>query len=173
MIALATARFRAEKVREALAPFCERIEVAGSVRRARPFVNDLDFVVLATPYQLISFRQRASAMSTVVKSGDDIYIIRQKDGLQIDFYFARGPQNDLLETKPGNWGTVMLCRTGSKEHNIHLAQQAQRLGYKWETMLGVTLAVDMSGRTVLASETEEDIFKALEMDFIQPEDRER
>jgi len=173
MIPLATARFRAEKILTALAPFCERIEIAGSVRRARPVVNDLDFVVLVKPGQLMHFRERASLMNTVVKSGEDIYIIRAADGLQIDFYFAHGPTQDLLDSRPGNWGTVLLCRTGSKEHNIYMAQQAQRLGYRWETMLGITMAVDMSGRTVLASETEEDMFKVLEMEFIPPERRER
>lgn len=173
MIGLSTARLRAEKVIETLAPLCARIEVAGSVRRARPAVNDLDFVVLPLPGKLNAFRERASRMNTVVKSGEDIYIIRTKDGLQIDFYFAHGPTHDLLEYRPGNWGSVMLCRTGSKEHNIHLALQAQRLGYKWETMIGLTKPIDNNARTVMASETEEAIFALLGLDFIPPERRER
>lgn len=167
------ARALADKIAAALAPLCERIQVAGSVRRGRPVVNDLDFVVMLKPGELMAFRQRASAQASVVKSGDDIYIIRLKDGTQVDFYFARPPSRDLLVPIAGNWGTVLLCRTGSKEHNIYLAQQAQRLGYKWETMIGVTHAVDYSGRSVLASETEEEIFQALGLDFIPPERRER
>lgn len=173
MIGLHTALLYVEKVLGALSPLCARIEVAGSVRRGRPAVSDLDFVVLPRPEGLVAFRERASLMSTVVKSGEDIYIIRTKDGLQVDFYFAHGPKNDLLETKPGNWGSVMLCRTGSKEHNIYMAQQAQRAGYKWETMIGITKPDGATGRTVLAAETEEEIFTALGMDFIAPERRER
>jgi len=158
-------------IEEALSPFCKRITVAGSVRRKRPFVNDIDFVVLdPDPLQ---FRQRASANSTIVKDGPEILIVRLKDGTQVDFYFAHGPSKELLETKPGNWGTVLLCRTGSKEHNIFLAQRAQKLGFKWETMIGLTFAVDMKGSQIMASETEEEIFKELGLPFIKPEDRER
>lgn len=170
---LPQARVLADKILAAAQPWCERIEVAGSVRRARPHVNDLDFVVLLKPHQLMPFKARASAQATVVKSGDDIYIVRLKDGTQVDFYFARPPSADLLAPIPGNWGTVLLCRTGSKEHNIYLAQQAKRLGFQWEAMIGITLAVDMLGRTVLASETEDEMFKLLELDFIPPERRER
>lgn len=171
------ARALADKIATALAPLCERIQVAGSVRRGRPVVNDLDFVVMLKPGELMAFRQRASAQASVVKSGDDIYIIRLKDGTHVDFYFARPPSRDLLVPIAGNWGTVLLCRTGSKEHNIYLALEAQKLGYKWETMVGIT-SVDSGTRTVtsrkiLASETEEEIFQALGLDFIPPERRER
>lgn len=170
---LTRARALAEVISDVLSPLCERIQVAGSVRRSRPVVNDLDFVVLLRPGQRAAFEQRATQSAAVVKSGEDILIVRLKDGTQVDFYFARPPGADLLAPVPGNWGTVLLCRTGSKEHNIYLAQQAQRAGFRWETMIGITLAVDFSGRSVIASETEEDIFRALGMDFIPPEKRER
>jgi DNA polymerase (family X) len=151
----------------ALQPLCKRIEVAGSVRRQRPEVNDIDFVVLdADP---VKFRERACLNGTVVKDGDDILIVRLRDGLQVDFYFAHGPKKELLETVPGNWGSVMLCRTGSKEHNVHLAKTALACGYKWRTMVGI---VDSAGN-VLASETEEAIFSALSLPYIEPERRER
>lgn len=165
------ARRLAAVIMGAMAPYCARIEVAGSVRRGRPWVNDVDFVVLdPNPAE---FRQRAGANAIGVKDGPEILIVRLRDGTQVDFFFAHGPTTELLDTKPGNWGTVLLCRTGSKEHNIHLAQRAQKLGFKWETMIGLTFAVDMKGTQIMASETEEDIFKELDLPFIKPEDRER
>ncbi len=83
------ARRYAEAIGQALAPFCKRIAVAGSVRRARPFVNDIDFVVLDP--KPVEFRQRACANSTIVKDGPEILIVRLRDGTQVDFYFARRP----------------------------------------------------------------------------------
>ena len=76
---------------------------------------------------------------------------------------------DLLNTAPDNFGTLLLCRTGSKEHNIFLVEHAKRLNLRWNPYRGV---IDGAGN-VLASETEEDIFKALDLPWIQPEDRER
>lgn len=170
---LAQAVLRAEKISAALAPFCDRIQIAGSVRRRREWVNDLDFVVMLRPGQLAAFKDRVLQNSDAVKNGEEVFIVRMSDGLQVDFYFAHAPSADLLAPIPGNWGSVLLCRTGSKEHNVHLAQTAKGLGFKWETMTGVTMAVDFGGRTVLASETEEDIFKVLGLGFIAPERRER
>lgn len=158
----------AEQVAAAMQPFCERIEIAGSVRRRRPMVNDLDFMVLLGWRSANSFRVRASNNASVIKSGDDIFIIQLKDGTRVDFYFAHNGAGDLLEKEPGNWGSVLLCRTGSKEHNIYIASRARELGLKWETMRGITRA-----GAVIASLTEEEIFKALELDFVPAAKRER
>lgn len=158
----------AERIIGELDRYCDRIEIAGSVRRGRAWVNDIDFVVQIRAGDMERFRARVTSHSTIVKDGPEILILRLKDGTQVDFYFAHGPSSDLLTTAPGNFGTVLLCRTGSKEHNIHLAQRAQQLGLKWETMRGVT----REGQ-VIASETEEEIFTTLDLPFIKPEQRER
>lgn len=170
---LPEARRMAERIVAELSPLCERIEVAGSVRRGRPEVGDLDFAVLVAPGQRLVVRERAIARATIVKDGEDVLIVRLAGGMQADFYFARPASADLLQPIPGNWGTVLLCRTGSKEHNIHLAQTARRQGLQWETMTGITLTQPDGSREVLASETEEDIFRTLGLDYVAPERRER
>jgi DNA polymerase (family 10) len=77
-------------------------------------------------------------------------------GVQVDIYFA------TKET----WGILLLVRTGSKEHNIKLCQHAINKGMKLSVSNGL-----MKGNEVIASMTEEDIFKGLGMDYIKPEDR--
>ena len=172
MMTLEAARRLAGTIGDAVAPFCDRLELAGSVRRQRPYVNDLDFVCILRPANRPAFMERATLRAALVKDGDDIVIIRLPGGQQIDFYFAHNGKKDLLEAQPSNWGSVLLSRTGSKEHNILLADRARKLGLKWETMIGVTKAGADGTRTILASESEQAIFQALEMNYVAPESRE-
>lgn len=162
---LPEAQSLAEKVMAALGPLCSRIVIAGSVRRLRPVCRDVDLV--CEPRDLPALKDRARAHCEVIKDGDEVMILRNRAGQQIDLFFARPPQADLLTITPGNWGTVLLCRTGSTEHNLWILERAKNRGLSWSPNKGVL----RSGQ-VIASETEKDIFSALELPFIPPEKRE-
>lgn len=161
------------KIQEQLAPLCERIEIAGSIRRVRPEVGDLDLVILPKAGQLAAIKARCQQKCEAIRDGEQncIYRVGLSDQtlFQIDIFFARPAISDLLQTVPGNFGTLLLCRTGSKDHNIYLVEHAKRLGLRWNPYRGV---IDAQGK-VLASESEEKIFKALDLPWIKPEDRER
>lgn len=163
----------AHKIVAALQPLCERIEIAGSVRRARPEVNDIDLVLLPRPGQTAAIKARCRERCAQVSDGDQNSIFRLQlpdlTQLQIDLFFARPASADLFDTTPGNFGSILLCRTGSKEHNIWIVEHAKRLALEWSPYRGV---VDAAGR-VIASETEAEIFRALDLNFIPPEGRER
>ena len=88
--------------------------------------------------------------------------------IQLDLFFASQTTRDLLDMQPGNFGTLQLCRTGSKEHNIYLVEHAKRLGLRWAPYDGV-----FEKGVCIASETEAAVFQALHLDFIPPERRER
>jgi DNA polymerase/3'-5' exonuclease PolX len=75
----------------------------------------------------------------------------------------------MLGVNPTNWGSVLLCRTGSVRHNLWLIKAAEHLGLKWKPHDGV---LDAAGN-IIASATEADIFAALHTDFVAPERRER
>mgnify|MGYP001488384665 CR=1 FL=1 len=162
-----------QSVVAALAPHCERIEIAGSIRRQRPEVGDLDLVILPQPGKLDSIKARCAQRCARVTDGGQNCIFRMQlqdlTQFQIDLFFARPATRDLLQSVPGNFGTLLLCRTGSKEHNIWLVEHAKRLGLTWNPYRGV---IDAEGY-VLASESEEEIFKALDLEFVPPEKRER
>lgn len=186
---LATAEKLAGRIAAELQMYCEHIEAVGSIRRRRPLCNDIDFAVLLRPGALVDFRRRALANAQAIRDGDECLGVRLANGVAVEFYFARRAETDLIRKLPGTLGLVRLLRTGSKEHNIKLAQQAKRLGLHLNTTFGVfgpkgwkpNLPVEVRAALVahqyatsecLAAATEEEIFTVLKLDFVQPEERE-
>ena len=175
MIPLARARKVAEKVAAELAPFCARIEVAGSIRRGRPEVGDIDLVLLPTDRKAIE--QRVTARCRLEKCGEQFLVAVMAEGTQLDLWFAHGGapvERDIFGAplgpqRPANFGSLLLCRTGSAGHNVFLVERAKRKGLVWNAHWGV---YDRYGVNV-ASEREEDIFRALGLAFVPPEQRER
>jgi len=133
--------------------FCERIEIAGSIRRKKPEVNDIDIVLI--PRQREHLIQRIRKISRVEVQGKKL-IRTEYSNVQIDAYFA------TEET----WGILLLVRTGSKEHNIKLCQHAINKGMKLSSEKGL-----MKDGKVIASKTEEEVFQALGMDYVEPGER--
>lgn len=146
----------ADRVVAVLGPYCARIAIAGSIRRCCEQVGDVDIVCMAHPGQDAALRSRAKLRSSVVSEGRDSLVLRLPTGVQVDLWFAQEDTRDLLSTSPSTWGTVLLSRTGSREHNIRLCQRAQALGVRWDPLRGV-----FRGDQHVASATEDDVFSAL------------
>lgn len=169
----------AARVLDALEPFSEQIAIAGSVRRCKAMVHDLDLVIQPKPGQLQAIKDRALEHADPIRQGDTNFSVRlrsEKMPLQIDIFFAREQSADLFQAQPTNFGSLLICRTGSKEHNIYLVDRAKQLGLIWHPYHGVydpRYTHPSEFRNYIASETEEDIFKALQLDYIKPEERER
>lgn len=163
---LPEARTLAEAVVAALAPFSERIEIAGSIRRGRPQVNDIDLVIL--PRDRERLLARCKQKCTVLAEGEWNVLLRMPSGADLDIFFARPEGKTLFENEPTNFGSLLVCRTGSKEHNIWLCQVAQRRRLSWNPYWGV-----FDGPRCLACAEEADIFQALSIPYVKPENRER
>ena len=99
--------------------------------------------------------------------GEQYRVFVLKDDTQLDLWIARPKLADLLTIEPGNFGMLLLSRTGSKEHNIKLAARAKHMALHFHPHRGI-----MRGPDVIASETEDEIFRALDLPFIAPENRE-
>ncbi|MBM3855338.1 MAG: hypothetical protein FJ399_19655 [Verrucomicrobia bacterium] len=168
---LARARALAEKIAAELTPFCDRLEIAGSIRRQRPTVGDIDLVMVPkAPHGYSGILMRCARHATPVKRGEQ-YVVFGLDGghgFQLDLWFAHAGNTDLLDPDPPNFGVLLLSRTGSAAHNIWIAQQACALGLHFNPHRGV-----LRHGEVLASAEETEIFSALGLDFIPPEKRER
>jgi DNA polymerase (family 10) len=164
---LARAQAYADKIVRELAPFCARIAIAGSIRRRRPICHDIDLVLI--PRDAAGLHDRVfQAAARRLCCGEQVLRVELKTGVQLDIYMAHEDQKDLFcVAKPCNWGSLLLCRTGSKEHNIKLVQRAAGLGYRWDPHNGVY----NGDGTCIASATEEDIFQALESPYVNPEAR--
>ena len=165
---LVRAKAYAEKIVRELKPFCSRIEIAGSIRRRRPICHDIDIVCI--PVDGAGLEARVLAAAAVRHCcGEQVFRVDLKTGVQLDIYYAHEDRRDLFKVvQPCNWGTLLLCRTGSKMHNIKLCQRAAGLGLRWDPHHGIFNGAG----DCIASATEEDVYKALEMEWIEPEARE-
>ena len=144
-----------QEIVEQISPYCERIEVAGSIRRKKSEVHDVDIVLIPKPllwHRIIAALQRAMD-AKILKRGDSIAQLLIRD-VNVDLYV----------TSEQTWEALLLIRTGSAEHNIKLSQIALRKGMKL-THKGLT-----KGGKVIASEKE--IFEALDLPYVEPELRE-
>lgn len=157
---LSTAQGLGSRILESISDQVSRSLVCGSVRRQRPHVHDLDIVVIPKPFAwhgMIVNSLIKDLGAEIVRNGD---LIKQ---LQIE-----GIPVDLIHATDLNWGIRTLRWTGSKDHNILLAKRAKRFGMKLKVSEGL---ITKDGKHCFSA-SEEDIFKALRMDFVKPEDRE-
>ncbi len=160
---LAQAQKTADSAVERFRPYCSKIEIAGSVRRARRFVNDIDIVLIPTDRYafdrvLMEMAVEATGSPRVEMSGPKIARVLYQ-GIQLDIYYAT----------PETFPTLLLIRTGSKRHNIYLAARAKEKGWRLHAN-GDGLWDADSHR--LAGDTEESIFEALGLPYKEPEKRE-
>ena len=140
----------------------ERIEVAGSLRRWRETIGDVDLLVASSAAApIMDAFSRAPTVERVLAHGDT------KSSVIVD----RGLQIDLRVVPEAAWGAALLYFTGSKEHNVRLRGIALRKKLLLNEY-GLYRVGEEKGGSPLASRTEEEIYAALGMDWIAPELRE-
>jgi DNA polymerase (family 10) len=134
-----------------------QVTVAGSYRRMRETVGDLDILVTATPESPVMHRFTAyDEVAEVYAAGETRASILLKCGMQVDLRVV--PQQC--------YGAALHYFTGSKTHNIAIRRIAQQLGLKVNEY-GV-----FRGDERIAGDTEESIFHAVGLPYIPPELRE-
>jgi DNA polymerase/3'-5' exonuclease PolX len=178
----------AERIQAELAPMCEQIAIAGSVRRQRPECGDIDLVLLPRRNELANLKARCLAKATVVQDGPQNFICKlnpwsaEPKGFQLDIFIAAPDAKDLFAPEPGNFASLLLCRTGSKEHNVFLIEHAKKMQMRWNPYRGVYHGGEWKhygneseylGGELLAARHEPDIFEALKLAYVPPEQRER
>ena len=145
----------ADSVVKVLEPYCERIEVAGSIRRQKPFVNDIDLVLI--PRDRWGLDGVLLRMGKYKMWGKKITRV-QMENISLDIYFATS------ET----FATLLLIRTGSAENNIRLATLAKRKG--WRLKANGDGLFNEKGERV-AGDSEESIYQALGLLWQEPVER--
>ncbi len=164
---LDTAEREAEKIIEHLShyPGVETITPAGSLRRGRETVGDLD--ILVTGQACCDDARREALISHVIKLPGLMDIIARGDN-KVSFRLRGGMQVDVRLLPPESFGAAMQYFTGSKGHNVALRQRALKMGF---TLSEYSLATIDTEKPV-AGRTEEEIYAKLRLDYIPPELRE-
>src|SRR5579863_2630492 len=164
---LDTAETQAEKIIEHLRGFpgVEKVTPAGSLRRGRETVGDLDILVTGEAccddtarQNLIDHIIKLPGLMDIIARGENKVSFRMRGGMQVDVRFLA----------PESFGAALQYFTGSKAHNVALRQRALKMGY---TLSEYSLARLDNEKTV-AGKTEEEIYAKLKLDYIPPEMRE-
>ncbi len=142
------------------APGVDQIEVAGSYRRGRETVGDLDILVVSENVTAVMDRLAEFDAAEVVARGDTKMTIRIAAGLQID----------LRVVPAESFGAALQYFTGSKEHNVILRGLAKNRGLKINEY-GV-YRVDRGHDEYIAGRTEADVYATLDLPVFPPEIRE-
>lgn len=136
------------------------IEVAGSIRRGRETVGDIDIVVASDSGHDAVFDRFVSLpeVAEVLVRGETKTSARLRIGIQVD----------VRVVTPTQFGAALHYFTGSKEHHLKLRTRAKKMGLKINEY-GV---FPRDSDTPVASQTEHDLYRVLGLDFIAPEIRE-
>lgn len=146
-------------------PGVEKVTPAGSLRRGRETVGDLD--ILVTGDACCNDKERGKLIEHVVKLPGLMEVIARGEN-KVSFRLRGGMQVDIRLLPPDSFGAAMQYFSGSKAHNVALRQRALKMGY---TLSEYSLA-RLDDRSIVAGKTEGDIYAALNLDFIPPELRE-
>lgn len=138
-------------------PEVDQVVVAGSVRRRRETVGDIDILATSSkPEKIMERFLRLPQIAHVYSTGKTKTMVKLKNGIDAD----------LRVVPKISFGAALNYFTGSKDHNVYLREMAIKKGYKLNEY-GL-----FRGKKLMASRTEEELYHALGLEYIEPELRE-
>lgn len=139
-------------------PGVQKISYAGSLRRGRQTIGDLDILAVAdTPADVIAAFTALPTVAHVESSGSE----------KATVYLHNGLQADLIAVAPALWGSALQHFTGGQQHNIRFRELALAQGLSFSEH-----GFKRQDGTMLYCATEEDVYAALDLPWIPPELRE-
>jgi DNA polymerase/3'-5' exonuclease PolX len=174
----------AAEVCAALQPFCERIIVAGSLRRGKPTVGDVEILYIG----LTESRPDPEDMfaTIVVNLADEAIAELERGGVlerrrNVNGSEMFGPKNKLMRHRASgmpvdlfaatreNWWNYLVCRTGPAESNTRIATAAQHRGWKWHPYgAGFSRENEDGEPEDFIVTCEEDVFRFVGLPFTEP-----
>lgn len=158
----------AYRIMGGLEPYSQRIEIAGSLRRERPLIGDIEIV--AVPQFGVDLfgkpdtKQNRLRAFLQEKGVEIIKGDKQPETKYIQFVYGQH-KVDLFMPMPETWGSIFLLRTGSHEFNMWLmTTRSGQVGVRFEDG---RLLRRWNGELIPTPE-ESDVFEQLQMDFVPP-----
>jgi len=151
----------------------ERIDIAGSLRRKKETIGDVDFLITTKNPRKIGDEAKASSSPFAAARVMDFFVkmpgivkVWAKGATKASVRLKDGFDMDIRVVPKRSFGAALQYFTGSKEHNIATRKIAMDKGLKLSEY-GL-----FRGPRMVASETEQDVYRALGMDWMEPELRE-
>lgn len=168
---LARARSIAEEIMELLDGSCDRKEIAGSIRRSKPFPGDIEILCIPKydgAVDCLDRRVRELISQEMLdyrlnKLGRKVYGPKNK----LLVHVPSGIGVDIFSTTEGCWFVSMVVRTGGKKTNMRIAWAAMEKGYQFHAYGSGFTTPD--GDIVCRSERE--VFEAVGLPYQKPEER--
>ncbi len=147
-----------------------KVVVAGSMRRRRDTIGDLDILAVSAKPELVMdrFVKETPGIMAVIAHGATKSSIKVRPGLNVD----------LRVVDAGSYGAALVYFTGSKDHNVAIRRRAQSLGLTLNEYGLFKIAPGSAKKGAaqegarVAGRTEEDVYRALRMSYVEPELRE-
>jgi DNA polymerase (family 10) len=173
------ALFAAREICQALDSACERLVVAGSLRRRKDQVGDIELLfipkVAKVTTDLFGGTENRPMTDAVLQTLLDKRIITKRpnknghfawgDLNKLALHFATSIPVDFFTASAENWWNYLVCRTGSAENNERIARAAQAKRWKWNPYgAGFT---DEHGNLVKV-ESEQDVFRFVGLPYLEP-----
>lgn len=158
----------AEHVVDVLAAYCDRIEIAGSLRRKRPFVGDIEIVALPT--------RQVNLLGDPIPGRTPLDAFLEASGVMFikngqrykQFAYGRYKIDLFLPASADHWGSVFFIRTGSHDFNMWVMNtRAAQAG----VMFRGGLLYRRYNDELVPTPEEADVFAALGLPVVPPEDR--
>lgn len=170
----------------ALAPVCESVMVAGSLRRRKAVVGDVELLfipqmtdgprtdLLLPPVKIArtnavigELLARGVLAKRLSVKGTPAWGEKNKLAVHV----ASGIPVDLFAATTGNWWNYVVCRTGGKQSNIAICEAAKKSGWKWNPYGdGFSRAAGL-GREVHAVTSEREVFAFAGLPWLEPWER--
>lgn len=152
----------ANEIINVIKPYCKRIEIAGSTRREKPIVHDLELV--AVPENLNTLKNKLGIYLMTQPGANRSKPFTKAGDKYIQFNF-KNEQVDLFLASEDNWGLIYLIRTGSAEFSTSILSRWKKVsggGYSEAGYLHKP-----TGERLITRE-EIDVFNLCNMKFVEP-----
>lgn len=175
----------AEKIADCLAPHCSLLEIAGSIRRRKPKVKDIEIIYVPLIEDEIAPGELNILSSKINKTEEKILdLIKEgvldyrtkKDGtksfgerVKLLVHKESSTPVDLFSCTRPQWANNLVSRTGGKQTNITIAAQAKRMGWNW-------LPFDQGFKhkhsgEIFVTKSEKEVFDFVNLPYLQPWER--
>ncbi|MEO8446450.1 MAG: hypothetical protein ABI528_03095 [bacterium] len=151
----------AREIIDVIKPHCNKIEIAGSIRRQKSIVKDIELVV-TTP-DINNLKNKLGLF--LLKENKKPFV---KSGNKYINFLHKGYKFDLFIADEDNFGIIFLVRTGSAEFSTRMLAQWKRVTKGGASRYGYLH--DIEGKKYI-TKTEDEVFELLKVDFIEPEFR--